>query len=242
LVRFTLTEDRHSGVINGDPATLSCIVLGEVPVMAGPGDELAAGAGGRGHLRASHADREQVIETLKAAFLQGRLDRDEFGLRVGQTFASRTYAELAVVTADIPAELSTAPPPAPARARGEQPVARPGSVIAAATAAYAGVWASVAFLSTHSGEAPWAPALIFGSFWVYVLILVMSVGRMVVLRREKRSGGRSPRRPAGGAGRQAPRRMPSADPGRQLPPAGQGRQHTAEVAPKRLRTGLAESL
>ena len=26
--------------------------------MAGPGDEIAAGAGGRGHLRASHADRE----------------------------------------------------------------------------------------------------------------------------------------------------------------------------------------
>jgi hypothetical protein len=38
--------------------------------MAGPEDEIAAGAGGRGYLRASHADREQVIETLKAA---GRL-------------------------------------------------------------------------------------------------------------------------------------------------------------------------
>ena len=48
------------------------IALGEVPVMAGPGDEIAAGAGGRGHLRASHADREQVIGVLKAAFVQGR--------------------------------------------------------------------------------------------------------------------------------------------------------------------------
>ena len=41
--------------------------------MAGPGDEKAAAAAGRGHLRASHADREQVIDVLKAAFVQGRL-------------------------------------------------------------------------------------------------------------------------------------------------------------------------
>ena len=41
-------------------------------VVAGPGDEIAAAEGrGRGGLRASHADREQVIEALKAAFVQG---------------------------------------------------------------------------------------------------------------------------------------------------------------------------
>ena len=70
--------------------------------MAGPGDEIAAGTGGRGRLRAARADREQVIEVLKAAFVQGRLDRDEFGLRVGRALASRTYADLAALTADIP--------------------------------------------------------------------------------------------------------------------------------------------
>jgi hypothetical protein len=37
--------------------------------MAGPGDEIAASAGGRSHLRASHADREQMIDVLKAAFV-----------------------------------------------------------------------------------------------------------------------------------------------------------------------------
>ena len=41
----------------------------EVPVTTDP-DEAAAG---RGHLRAAHADRERVIEALKAAFVQGRL-------------------------------------------------------------------------------------------------------------------------------------------------------------------------
>ena len=85
--------------------------------MAWRGDEMAARAGDRGRLRASHADREQVIGTLKAAFVQGLLDKDEFDLRVGQTFASRTYADLAAVTADIPAGLSLAPPPEPTRAQ-----------------------------------------------------------------------------------------------------------------------------
>ena len=83
--------------------------------MTGPGDEIAAGAGGRGHLRASHADREQVIGTLKAAFVQGMLAKDEFDLRMGQAFASRTYADLAAVTADLPAGLAAAQPPESAR-------------------------------------------------------------------------------------------------------------------------------
>jgi DUF1707 SHOCT-like domain len=76
-----------------------------------PGAEKAATAAGRGHLRASHADREQVIGSLKAAFVQGRLTKDELDLRVGQTFAARTYRELAAVTADLPAGLTTASPP-----------------------------------------------------------------------------------------------------------------------------------
>jgi hypothetical protein len=59
--------------------------------MAGPGDEIAAAQGqGRGEFRASHADREQVIEVLKAAFVQGRLGKDEFDLRIGRAFAART--------------------------------------------------------------------------------------------------------------------------------------------------------
>ncbi len=58
---------------------LPCIILvGEAPVIIGPGDEMAAGTAGRGRLRASHADREQVIGTLKDVFVQGLLDKDEF--------------------------------------------------------------------------------------------------------------------------------------------------------------------
>jgi len=64
--------------------------------MSGPGDQ-TAGAEGRDHgdLRASHADRERVVSVLKAAFVEGRLTEDDLDARVGQVYASRTYAELA---------------------------------------------------------------------------------------------------------------------------------------------------
>jgi hypothetical protein len=199
--------------------------------MAGPGDEIAAGAGGRGHLRASHADREQVIGTLKAAFVQGMLAKDEFGLRVGQTLAARTYADLTALTADLPAGLAAAKPPQPARAQRQQKVLRPGRWIAVATAAYAGAWAYELFLSPHGGDNSSFPLLILGGFLVYLGILIVSVGAIIVNRQDKRSSGQSPRRPAPGAGGQRSRRLPSANLGGQLPPADPGHQQTAQAAP-----------
>jgi|HubBroStandDraft_4_1064222.scaffolds.fasta_scaffold443067_1 hypothetical protein len=71
--------------------------------MAQPGDTMVVGAVGRGHLRASHADREHVIGTLKTAFAAGLLAKDEFDRRVDRTLSSRTYADLAAVTAGITA-------------------------------------------------------------------------------------------------------------------------------------------
>ena len=72
--------------------------------------------------RASRADRDRVIDLLKAAFVQGRLDRDEFDARVGQALVSRTCGELAAVTAGIPAGLTAAlPRRPPARARRRIP-------------------------------------------------------------------------------------------------------------------------
>ncbi len=91
--------------------------------MAGPGDEIAAGKAGRGHLRASHANREQVIDTVKAAFVQGMLTKAELDVRLGQTFAARTCGELAALTADLPAGLAAAGP-APARPARRRPLAK----------------------------------------------------------------------------------------------------------------------
>jgi hypothetical protein len=166
--------------------------------MAGPGDGEAASAVGRGHLRASHADREQVIGTLKAAFVQGMLDKDEFDLRVGQAFASRTYAELAAVTADIPARPSPAKPPQPARVEGEARVLRPGTVIKVATVLYAGAWSSALLLplpKDGDGDRMGAILLVFGATLFYLFIMSLAVGYLIASRREKRSGGQAPRLP-----------------------------------------------
>ena len=70
-------------------------------MVAGPGDEMAGCAAGRSRMRASHADRERVIDTLKTAFVNGRLTRDELDARTGRALAARTYADLAALTADI---------------------------------------------------------------------------------------------------------------------------------------------
>ena len=94
-------------------------------MAAGPGDQIAA-AEGRGHIRASDADREQVIDVLKDAFVRGRLTKDELRVRAGRALVSRTYAELTDITADIlvtiPAWLTEAPPPKPDRVPARKPM------------------------------------------------------------------------------------------------------------------------
>jgi len=188
--------------------------------MAEPGEEVAARSGGHGHLRASHADREQVISTLKAAFVAGMLAKDEFDLRVGQTLASWTYAELAAITADLPAGLAAAQPHMPTRARRGQPVLRHGPVVTVATVLYAGELALAPFAHGVGG------ALIgLGSF-IYLFVLLIVVGDAVENRQDKRSGGQPPGGRAPIAGDPAFRRFPPARPGGQLPLADPGHRHT----------------
>ena len=195
-----------------------------------PGDKPAAA--GRDRLRASHADREHAIEMLKAAFVQGMLAKDEFDARVCQAFASRTYADLAALTADLPAGLAAAKPLQPARAQGERKAVRPGRWVAVSTAAYAGDWAYVVFLSPNGGDNRWFPPLILGGGLVYLGMLIACVGAIIVNWQDRRSGRQPPRRPAPGVRGQASR-LPSAGPDGQLPPAGPGQQQSAEAAPIR---------
>lgn len=89
--------------------------------MAEPGDELAPGPAGGSRMRASRADRERVIDVLKAAFVQGRLAKDEFDLRVGEAFASRTHGGLQALTADLPTGLVDTQPLEPVQEPGSKP-------------------------------------------------------------------------------------------------------------------------
>jgi hypothetical protein len=162
--------------------------------MAGPGDEKAAARAGRGHLRASHADREQVIETLKAAFVQGRLAKDEFDLRVSQTFGSRTYAEIATLTADLPAgPIRTSPPPDPAPAQAQPVSAQPVSKVLmwGAWVIIVGAAGSIlAGLSTNT-------FLLLVAGVLGILIAAPVAGTLMLDSwRGNRSGGQSPPRPA----------------------------------------------
>jgi hypothetical protein len=200
-------------------------------VTTQPGDE-TAGEASRGHLRASHADRENVISALKAAFVAGMLAKDEFDLRVGHALASRTCAELATLTADLPAGLAAARPPKPARAKDGQPVLRPGQIITGATLLYAVVWVYAMFFP-HGGDGPMKLQLVFMGGLAYCGVVAVAVAVAAENRQDKRSGRQPPRRPARGAGGQASRRLPSASPDRQLPPADPGHRHTGEAAPIR---------
>jgi len=56
-----------------------------------------------GELRASHADRDQVVELLRVAAGDGRLSAEELDDRLERALTARTYAELAPLTADLPA-------------------------------------------------------------------------------------------------------------------------------------------
>jgi hypothetical protein len=133
-------------------------------------------AAGRGHLRVSRADREQVIGTLKAAFVQGMLAKDEFDLRVGQAFAVRTCAQLAAITADLPAGLTMAKPPQVARVQGEPRIPRAGRVLAVATAVCAAMWL-VAFRLPVSGpdhDSSAGAVLVVTATFFYVMLLLMA--------------------------------------------------------------------
>jgi Domain of unknown function (DUF1707) len=54
-------------------------------------------------LRASHADRDQVVELLQVAAGDGRISAEELDDRLERALTARTYAELAALTTDLPA-------------------------------------------------------------------------------------------------------------------------------------------
>jgi hypothetical protein len=170
--------------------TLVCIAPKEVLVMPQPGDERAAR---RASLRASHADREQVVDTLKDAFVQGRLTKDEFDSRVGHALAARTYADLATLSADLPAMPPAARPPRKPVPPREPVPARPANtavkngarVIAATTVLTGGVWAG-ALLSQTDSQALGGLVFAFTFLWFGIVMLVGSV--MLESRFHKRSG------------------------------------------------------
>jgi len=150
----------------------------EALVSTGPRGHRAVAIRAHSHLRASDADRDQVLEFLKIAFVQGRLTIDELDARAGQALASRTYGELAVLTADIPSGAGRMLPDLPVAPEGvlaDDPAPAPARTPASAKAA---VWAACVIAGL---PAVWAIFLTFyGGFVILFLLsftgLVLTTG------------------------------------------------------------------
>lgn len=207
--------------------------------MAGLGDEVAAGAGGRGHLRASNADREQAIGVLKTAFAQGLLDKNEFDLRVGQALRSRTYADLATVTAGLPSGLTVA-----------EPLRTPAQAQDWLTMKRAVTWSACMLIPTAIATAiGWMVAMridaLAAVFWPFLAFVAATVAAGTMLgeaREKKRSRRQLPHGPVPGARDQVSRGTGPAPGAEQLPQAGHGPQHAAEaVRSRRCRPRLSGS-
>ncbi len=198
--------------------------------MAGLENEMAADSG-RGRLRASDADREHVVGTLKAAYVHGLVTKDEFDARVSQTFASRTYAELALITADIPAGLAATPPPLrPGPAKAGPPAhanLTPGERAIMATGLLAALALVVALLA-GGGLGGLLALGGLGSAFASAFLIGAQVRSS---RRDRRSGGHLPPQRATHSGPGAGRQAASASSPEQLPdPTKPQRRSNADAA------------
>jgi hypothetical protein len=200
--------------------------------MAGSGDELAAGTGDRNRLRASDADREHVAEVLKTAFVQGRLTMDEFALRVTRAYASRTYADLDALIADIPARLTKAQPPKPAPEPGPEPARKKLIQRGTAVGAAAGMVIPAVAITVSGG--PPVLALVFGVL-VSTVIAVLLPGFLTLLSwvLDRDTGKLSSQGPPPSAHGQAYQPLPSADPARPRPQISPEPPRAADARPIR---------
>lgn len=167
--------------------------------MTGPHDPAATGGD---RLRADHADREQAIGTLKDAFVDGRLTRDELDARIGRALAARTRADVAALTADIPpapAAARLARPPAPKHRR---PLVRAAAqsggclVIAAAALWGASILDPGPNVPGHGGGG--AALVLFVALCAVLAALGVLASGVVISWEQRRSRGQLPPRPGPG--------------------------------------------
>ncbi|MFF4451085.1 DUF1707 domain-containing protein [Streptomyces goshikiensis] len=121
----------------------------------------ASGPAAAPALRASDADRERVVERLRDAVAEGRLDMEEFQERLEAAYASRTYAELEPLTRDLPA-VGGVPAGAAAAVPGQERAAWPERIGGAGTSSTA-----VAVMSGFQRKGQWTVPARFNAvaFW-----------------------------------------------------------------------------
>ena len=152
-------------------------------------DDRQGGQNDKGKLRASDADREEVIERLRTAMEEGRLKTDEYVQRMEQASEAVTYGDLALLYTDLPDAGTVARRDlaalAPARPR---PVAARGGFAGLPTPLRVlwTIWASVVFVNvviwglTSATTAqliyPW-PVWVAGPWGAVLLAVSVSVAQ-----------------------------------------------------------------
>jgi hypothetical protein len=194
--------------------------------MVGPGDETGPGAASEGPLPATRAGRDQVIAALKTAFVQGRLSKDEFELRLGHALA--IYAQLDALSADIPAAApAVVPRPEPSREAANKKMIQQGT---------AGV-AGLTFVLTTALVIPQNPvAGVLAGILLSCLLAMFTAGFLTLLSwaLDGRSGAQSAG-PAQGISGEATRNPEAAGQERSLPDVGQDPPHTVQARRRRVR-------
>jgi hypothetical protein len=90
-------------------------------------------------IRASDAEREYVVDVLRAHCSEGRIDLDEFSERINRVYAARTIGELTDITKDMPLPATIDPSSPPAEA-GRVRAARKWIVAVMSGAVRKGKW------------------------------------------------------------------------------------------------------
>lgn len=123
-----------------------------------------------GTMRASDADRDEVLAELSKHFQAGRLTLEEFDERSDLALHARTYGELADLTRDLPVS-APARVPAPSRQRQSR-AAGPRLPVAAVAATLA---LAVLIVATLASDAMVGHAAIH--LWWLVLIVPLIASR-----------------------------------------------------------------
>jgi hypothetical protein len=105
--------------------------------MAPPGRDAPSG---ESSLRASDADRERVVESLREHYGAGRLSEEELSERVEAVYGVRTMSELQALTADL--QSSPAPGLGHRRSALEASVRTHLAIYVVVNVALVGIWAA----------------------------------------------------------------------------------------------------
>jgi hypothetical protein len=179
------------------------------------GDDAATGAGGDSRLRASDTDREQVIDVLKTAFVQGRVSKEELDLRVGLALRSQTHGDLDAVTAGIPPGLAAAQPrrvpvPIPNRAPARSEAGRRDRAVVAMASFAMLAWVVALFAGPDA-----ALPFVIGTGSALASLFLLAA-QMVGARNQSRPGPRPPKQRADNPGSEAAHRAAPAGSAGQL--------------------------